>query len=352
MQVREVTEKERVAYDKIVSHVMQSWEWGEFRKKTGVEVVRLGEFDGKRLKNAYQFTIHSVPYFGQKIGYLPKGPMPSTLMVNGLSLIGKKYNCAFIKLEPNVEDGVKNSEFRIQNLGLVRAKKSLFTKYNFVLDLTKSEEQLLAGMHPKTRYNIKVAQKKGVEVYESTKDADFEIYLKLYFETTKRQKYFGHTEEYHRLAWETLKKAGMARVLIAKYKRSLRSSSLDKLGTAGLKKTPLAAWMLFNFHDSLYYPYGGSSELHKDVMASNLVAWEAIKLGRQMKLKTFDMWGALGPDADSKDPWFGFHRFKSGYGPRHVEYIGSFDLVLNRTAYNLLNVADQLRWLYLHLKAR
>lgn len=337
MQIREVTNNEKKAYDRVVCHVIQSWEWGEFRKQTGVEVVRLGEFEGNKLKSAYQFTIHSVPHLNQKIGYLPKGPMPTKIMINGLALIAKQKNIAYIKLEPDVETDEKSKSKveGLKNLGLVRAKKSLFTKYNFVLDISKSEEDLLAKMHPKTRYNIRLAQKKGVEVYDSVKDTDFEIYLKLYFETTKRQKYFGHTQKYHRLVWETLKKSDMARLMIAKY-----------------QKEPLAAWMLLSFKDALYYPYGGSSDLHRDVMASNLVAWEAIRLGKKLGLKSFDMWGALGPEPNASDPWFGFHRFKGGYGAKHVEYIGSFDLVINSLYYQLLNVADRARWLVLRATRR
>lgn len=333
MIVREIKDSEQNAYERVVTHVIQSWEWGEFRKKAGLEVVRLGEFQGLTLKSAYQFTVHPVPYIKQKIGYLPKGPLPTKLMVDGLKKVAIEKNIAFIKLEPNVESGIGNIESRMNSLGLVHAKKSLFTKYNFVLDLTKSEEELMAGMHPKTRYNIRVAEKKGVEVKVSTKDADFETYLKLYFETTRRQKYFGHTPHYHRVLWEILKKAKMAQVLIARY-----------------EKKPLVAWMLFNFKDTLYYPYGGSSDLHREVMASNLVAWEAIKFGQSIKLKTFDMWGALGPNADPKDPWHGFHRFKAGYGPRHVEYIGTYDLVLKPSYYKAMNVADRIRWAFLRTR--
>jgi lipid II:glycine glycyltransferase (peptidoglycan interpeptide bridge formation enzyme) len=308
--------------------------------------VRLGEFEGKTLKRAYQMTLHKVPYLRQTIGYLPKGPMPSTIMVNGLSTIARERNVAFIKLEPDVEKRQRDPSIalrasketesqRFDKLGLVKAKKALFTKYNFVLDLTKSEEELMAAMHPKTRYNIKVAQKKGVEVYESTTEKDFETYVRLYFETTRRQKYFGHTPQYHRLAWETLKPAGMARVMIAKY-----------------QKKPLVAWMLLIFGDTLYYPYGGSSEAHREVMASNLIAWEAIRLGKKLKLKTFDMWGALGPEANANDPWYGFHRFKAGYSPALVEYVGTYDLVLNRPMYEIINLADRLRWLVLRASKR
>ena len=180
-------------------------------------------------------------------------------------------------------------------------------------------------MHPKTRYNIRLAQKHGVKVEEHTDDQAFEIYLKLYFETTKRQNYHGHNEHYHRKVWQTLKAVEMARLLIAFYKGK-----------------PLTAWMLLNFQDTLYYPYGGSSKTHPEVMANNLVAWQALKLGKKLGLKKFDMWGALGPDADPEDPWFGFHKFKQGYGGHLVEYIGTYDLVFNWPVYMLFTIIDRL----------
>src|SRR3990167_8637243 len=155
MTVREVNPKEKGAYDKLVTHVIQSWEWGEFRKKMGIDVVRLGEFSCNKLTSAYQLTFHPVPFFKNiTIGYFPKGPMPSKTMVNALVDLGAQKKTAFIKIEPNVLEN-ENLKLKIENLGLVRSKKSLFTKYNFLIDLTKSEEQLLLAMHPKTRYNIK-----------------------------------------------------------------------------------------------------------------------------------------------------------------------------------------------------
>lgn len=340
MIVREIKDTEKDAYNKVAGHVIQSWEWGEFRKKAGLDLMRLGHFEGAKLTKAYQLTFHPIPFFNSTIGYLPKGPLPDIKMVKALKETAVKKNAAFIKIEPNVLK-MENGKRKMENLDLVASKKSLFTKYNFLIDLTKSEDQLLAAMHPKTRYNIGIAQKKGVEVYESVKDEDFEIYLKLYFETTRRQKYFGHTPAYHRLIWQTLKPAGMARLLIAKYQPPGTSNQI-----------PLVAWMLFNFGDTLYYPYGGSSKEHKEVMASNLITWEAIKLGKKMGLKIFDMWGALGPKANEHNPWYGFHRFKAGYGPMHVEYIGTYDLILKPQLAGIINIADKFRWLFLKTARR
>lgn len=111
----------------------------------------------------------------------------------------------------------------------------------------------------------------------------------------------------------------------------------------------LTAWVLFVFKDTLYYPYGASSSENREVMASNLIMWEAILFGKKLGLKKFDMWGALGPGPDPKDPWFGFHNFKEKYGPGHVEFIGSYDLVINPLLYQGYKLADKLRWFYLKL---
>src|SRR3990170_2577358 len=221
MTVREVSLKDKGAYDKLATHVIQSWEWGEFRKKMGIDLVRVGEYSGSKLTSAYQLTFHPVPFFKNiTIGYLPKGPIPSRSMVKALIDLGAKKRAAFIKTEPDIIlDRKTTNDKRLTQLGLIKSKKSLFTEYNFLVDLTKSEEQLLAAMHPKTRYNIKLAQKKSVKVYDSTADGDFKTYLKLYFETTRRQKYFGHSPAYHQQIWETLKPAKMARVLIATYQK-------------------------------------------------------------------------------------------------------------------------------------
>lgn len=324
---------------RISTHPLQSKEWGKFREKTGVKVIREKNLPAN--KAGWQLTIHKIPWTNLTIGYLPKGPLPNKAMINELTKIGRENNCIFITLEPNVER-IMNYELRIKNLGLQSSIRPLFTKYNFVIDLTKSEEELLEAMHPKTRYNIRVAQRQGVKVEERSDKQAFDIYLKLYFATTRRQHYFGHTEKYHKLLWETLQSG--------KEKEERGNDTLTaRLLIAYYKSIPLVAWLLLEYKDTLYYPYGGSSEQYKNVMASNLVAWEAIKLGKKLGCKKFDLWGALGPNPDPQDPWYGFHKFKQGYGGKLVEYVDSFDLVLNYPLYWLFHLIDKFRWLFLRL---
>lgn len=322
MDLRPITDKQRTQYNRLVTHVIQSWEWGEFRKNLGVPILRYGIYKKSKLTSVFQLTFHHIPFTKKYVGYLPKGPLPDKDLANALKKIGKDQNCAFIKLEPDIL--LPPTTYHPPPT-FHSSPKPLFTKYNFIVDLTKSEEELLKNMHPKTRYNIRLAQKHGVKVEERVDDEGFKIYLKLYFETTKRQGYHGHNEKYHKKVWETLKEANMARLLIAFYKNQ-----------------PLAAWMLLNFKDTLYYPYGGSSKVYPEVMANNLICWETIKLGKKMKLKKFDMWGALGPAANPKDPWYGFHKFKAGFGGELVEYIGTYDLVFNWPLYWTFTAIDKL----------
>lgn len=323
MQLKLLTSKDKTAYNKQVNHIIQSWEWGEFRTHIGLPVLRFGLFEKDIMMQAFQLTLHQIPFTKQYVGYLPKGPFPDKEQLKALKEIGKQYNCAFIKLEPNC----LVNEHMLHNLPkeLVRSTKPYFTKYNFLLNLNQTEDELRQNMHPKTRYNINVAQKKGVEVQERDDDKAFDIFLDLYFETTKRQGYHGHNRTYHRKAWETFKKNGQARILIGFFQNK-----------------PLSAWMLLNFKDTLYYPYGGSSIEHKEVMANNLVAWEAIRLGKRLRLKTFDMWGASSPDTTPSDPHYGFHRFKQGYGGELVQYIGTYDLVFNRPLYHAFMQVDKI----------
>ncbi len=309
------------------SHPLQSREWGEFRQKTGVKVERLGDLI---------VTIHPVPHTNLTIGYLPKGPDITGQLLDKLLVLGKNENCIFIQIEPNVEKDDKGYEFK----NLYSSAHPLFTNFTFILDLTKPEDELLKNMHPKTRYNIRLAEKKGVKVTEDNSNKAFEEYLRLSQETTQRQKFYAHTKRYHRLMWETLKTD----------KTTDKTRLSAHLLKATYKGEVLVTWILFVLGDTLYYPYGASSSKFREVMASNLMMWEAIKFGKRLGLKRFDMWGALGPDPDKNDPWFGFHRFKEGYGARHVEFVGSYDFIINKNAYILYKLADKLRWALLRLK--
>ena len=306
-------------FNKKAVHPLQSWEWGEFREVWGNKVVRLSNF---------QVIFSKVPFTPLTIGTVIRGPIPTRTMVNELRIMGKKHNAIFIKLEPNVLYNEK-LEKEIKSFGLIKGRR-LFTPTSFRIDLTKGEDELLKSFHPKTRYNIRLAQRQGVEVVEDNSDKAFEKYLELTNETSKRQGFYAHTEKYHRLMWRILRldmsrsgRESIAHLLVAKYKNAI-----------------VSAWILFAFKDFLYYPYGASTEKYKGVMANNLMMWEAIKLGKKLGLTTFDLWG--------REEGKGFTKFKEGYNPRVVTFIGTWDLPTS-ILYWPYRLAEEIRWKILKL---
>lgn len=342
MIIREVKLNEKPFFNQAVVHPLQSWEWGEFREESGLDLVRIGQFEEQKLINAFSISFHKVPKFDYTIAYIPKSILPNEEMFQALRDLGKVKKTIFFKLEPNVFEPEANERKEILEKARkimfdngCRYGKALFTKYSFILDLSKSEEELMAQMKQKTRYNVKVAEKNGVVVTEDNSDEALADYLRLTFEeTTVRQGFYAHNREYHKRMFKKMHEAGIAHLFKAVYNGET-----------------LVTWIVFTFGDVLYYPYGASSSKFRNLMASNLMMWEVIKYGKKMGLKYFDMWGSLGPEASKRDSWYGFHKFKEGYSPTLCEFAGTFDLVLDEGKYNLYQKAEKWRWKVLKLKS-
>lgn len=343
MIIRPLPADERDRYDEVVHHPLQSWAWGEFRQAQGQTVERLGIFDDNgTLIEGLQVTFHALPVLGGTVGYLPKGVRPKSYHFPALRDLGKKHGAVFIKLEPNVQFPAGSDTYFTDTIKLLeenncREGQALFTPYSFVQDLTPDPETIFNTCKSKTRYNIRLARKRGVEIVEDTSDQGLADYLRLLKETTDRQGFYAHDEQYFRTMWEHLgrQNPGMFRILKAIYQGEV-----------------ITAWIIFLHNGVGYYPYGASSRQHRDVMANNLVMWEALMLAKREGCTSFDMWGALGPNPDPQNRWYGFHRFKEGYGAALMKSLGTYDLVLDFPKYSLFRVANRLRWIYLRLKAK
>ena len=323
--------------DKIATHPLQTSFWAEFRRRWGNEV----------LETKYGIlTLHKLPFTNYKIGMFIKGPKPTRDQLSELRALGKEKNLIFIKLEPNIqkeEDLVKLME----NSGAVPGK-TLFTPTTFWIDLTPNEEELMKSFSSKTRYNIRLAEKKGVTVKEDSSDKAFERYLELTRETVSRQGFYAHTEKYHRLMWKTLHSDMVAKgekpivhLLTATYNPGRNPPALPEQSDGG---QVITTWILFVWKKFLYYPYGASTEKHKEVMANNLIMWEAIKFGKKLGLTTFDLWG--------REEGKGFTKFKEGYNPKIIKFLGTWDLVINKPMYWLYKIGEWIRWPSLKLAAR
>ncbi len=342
MITRILYNEERGAYSKVVNHPVQTWEWGNFQESQGHTVYRLGVFNQKKLVDAYTLSFHKIPKTNFSIGTILRGPKIDKDMLANVKKIAEKENAIFVKYEPDIIEKIyndryeviKNSAVIVNYPHLVSSPKVAFYPHSHIINLQKTEEELLSAMSQKTRYNIKIANRHGVEISHSQNDADFEIYIKLLFDTTKRQGFYLHSQQYHRDLWRILKPSGIPQIFLAKYQGQV-----------------LAAFMIFVFNDRLFYPYGSSLDLHREVMAPTLLMWEVIKYGQSLGLKSFDMWGSLGPDARQGDQGFGFHRFKQGFGGNLVKFVGTYDYVINPHLYKIYNLVDKARWKLLRLKA-
>lgn len=307
------------------THPLQTKSWAEFRKNWGNEI----------LKTKYGYlTLHKLPLTKHKVGLFIKGPMPTKQMVEYLKKLRTKENLVYIKLEPNyvvkkgdIKCANKNKTVNMLKKHGAVSGKTLFTPTTFWIDLTKTEEELMASFSSKTRYNIRLAQKHGVKVKIDNSQKAFDRYLQLTKETVQRQGFYAHSKKYHQLMWKHLKKAKIAHLLTATYKDEV-----------------ITTWILFENDGVLYYPYGASSIKHKKVMTNNLMMWEAIKFGKKLGDHTFDLWG--------REEGKGFTRFKEGYCPEVIEFIGTWDLVINKPLYTIYRLAEMIRWPLLRLKTK
>jgi len=320
-------EKLKNEWEKVASHPLQSWFFGEVRRALGIRVIRIGEWNrAGKLTNVFQLSIHPIG-FGLKIGYLPRSSLPNADLLNFLLKIGEKERLIFIKIEPYVQavEGRSFIEKLKNNFLLKDSPHPLFPKWTQIINLEKSEEELFASCHYKTRYNIRLAIKKGVKVIEQSNDQGFKIFADLYFATCKRQGYLGHNLTYHQTIWRFFKKR-IAHIFVAYY-----------------QNIPLAAYQIWQYKKNIYYVYGGSSQQYRNLMGSNLLMWETIRWGKRSGAKKFDLWGSLPPNYSLDHPWAGFTRFKQGYGGEFVEMISSFDLIINPFLYKIYNIAYPFR---------
>lgn len=280
-------------------HILQSPEWGEFRKKTpSVKyVLRVG---------GCQIFIHKIPYLPWTIAYLPRPEKIESL--EEIKRACQKEKAILLKVEPSLEAVAG------------RPSEPVLPRHTIYVDLTQDEDKLLLKMHEKTRYNIGLAQKKGVKV---TEGENLEGFIKLLERTEERQGFYSHPANYYRILWETLRPAKMVYLL-----------------SAG----SMAAIMLLHFQDFIYYAYGGSDPKYREMMAPHLLHFEAMKLGKKLGCKIYDLWGSYKEKPEESDPWWGIYRFKKGFGGKEVTFPPTVDIPLS-PLYSLYPLAEKFRGL-------
>jgi len=314
-----------------LAHILQTWEWGQFKSRHGWTPTYLlwnrhGDAD-PRADAAALVLRRQLSRFPFCVMYVPKGPAmdyDDTLLVNqvlgDLARLARQSHAIFIKIDPDVSPPFSLGGRRAGDEGWRESAEQIQFRNTMEIDLRQSEEELLAAMHQKTRYNIRLAQKRGVTVRAGTL-ADLELLYAMYDETARRDRFIIRPLDYYRDAWGSFIEAGLAQPLIAEF-----------------ESTPIAALILFHFAGRAYYFYGMSRDLHRNLMAPHLLQWEAMRWARAQGCTIYDMWGA--PDTlDESDPMWGVYRFKQGFGGHFVQHIGAWDYPASRPLYWLYTTA-------------
>lgn len=235
---------------------------------------------------------------------------PFATHTDELIALGKETGAVFVKCEPMSEDVSIRQE--LIKKGFASATKALQPQRTRIVTLA-DEEAMLAGMHQKTRYNIRVAQKRGVTVAREESLAEF---VALMEETTKRDKFHAHPTRYY---GELVKTEGVL------------------LYVARVGSSPAASAIVLKDGQRGIYLHGASSYTHRADMAPFALHWAIMKELAQGGASEYDLWGI-----DEKK-WPGVTRFKAGFGGREVSYIGSYDYVLQKMWYTAYQVKNRLR---------
>jgi lipid II:glycine glycyltransferase (peptidoglycan interpeptide bridge formation enzyme) len=206
----------------------------------------------------------------------------------------------------------------LKRRGWEYASDQIQFKNTVLIDLNPSEEELLARMKQKTRYNVRLAEKKGVSLRVGTLE-DLGMLYKMYAETSVRDGFVIRDEGYYQTVWKLF----MSRDQSVIVNRNSEMPHAEPL-IAEVDDEPVAAIFVFYFAGRAYYVYGMSRDLHREKMPTYLLQWEAMKRAKAKGCTVYDLWGA--PEVfDESDSMWGVYRFKEGLGGKVVRTLGAWD---------------------------
>ena len=341
-------------------HFLQTYEWGQVKAKYSWQPIYLvWDKDGKMKEERTNLSSFVFPVqaaclvlkrtilnrgFAARLSvlYAPKGPLMDwnneplrTRVLNDLQAFARKQGAIFLKLDPDVvlgrgvphseEDVTENSGqvvmSDLKRRGWVYSSDQIQFRNSVLVDLTSTEDEILMRMKPKTRYNVRLASKKGVTVRVGNVD-DLPALYKMYAETSVRDGFVIRSEEYYMTVWKLFMQSTVHG----------QPSTVPLI--AEVDGEPVAAIFLFMFSGRGYYVYGMSRNAHREKMPTYLLQWEAMRHAKSNGCTAYDLWGA--PEVfDESDSMWGVYRFKEGLGGDVVRTLGAYDFAPNKLWYKM-----------------
>lgn len=325
-----ITEKTLPEYEAFVqSHpkgnFAQSYLWGKQKPMWQWDAIAVRGEDGA-IRGSLAVMTRKVPGIGRTLMYGCRGPVCDlddretfSQLLDGAKALAKKYKSYVIKIDPDVPSSNTAFSSMLQSFGF-RAKEggknfeAIQPRYVFRLNVEgKTEEELLANFHQKWRYNIRLAERKGVTVRVCGKEM-VPAFSDLMLTTGVRDGFVTRKPEYFAAMLDNL--GEHARLYMA----------FDP------NDTPIAGTLAIHYGDKVWYLYGASSNEHRNLMPNYLLQWRMMQWAVETNCRIYDFRGVSG-DVSEDNPLYGLFRFKQGFGGDFTEFVGEMDLVLSPVIY-------------------
>lgn len=308
----------------------QSVEWSKVKTNWKTEII-LAEDSSGRIIGSLMVMIRKIPIFGN-IMYSARGPVCDihnmevlNQLTEGAKELAKKYNAIVLRIEPDIVSSDETFRNIMLDLGYQikddakNFREEIQPRYVFRLNTKdKTEEELFKNLHSKTRYNVRLAIKKGIKVKEGTRD-DLKDFHKIMITTGIRDGFITRPLEYFERMYDCLGTKHM-KILMAYYE--------DK---------PISGVIVIIYGNKTWYLYGASSNEHRNLMPNYLLQWEMIKIALQNKSDIYDLRGVPGI-ADNSN---GLYRFKKGFGAEYTEFIGEVYMEFKALRFKLYKLAEK-----------
>lgn len=316
--------KNKKEWDKFVTsheeaNFLQSWDFYEFHKARGEEIVRrVAEKDGK-IVAAYAGEVehakrgrHMAIAGGPILDWGDKKVVKAVF--DDIKEQGKALNCVFVRVRPQCEDNEKDVKI-FRDYGFKKAPMYLSVEYAGVLDLNKSEEEIMIGMRQRLRRALRKGAKNNIEIEKSTDPKDIHTFYKIQLQTAKRHDFYAFSEDFLTKQFEAFAPNGEAVLYTAKHDGEILAQN----------------FMIFYGNEASYH-YGVSSELGTKLSGAPLLHMEAMRDARERGIKRYNFWGIVGEN-DTKHRFYGVSVFKRGFGVDELKYLPAQDLILKPFEY-------------------
>jgi lipid II:glycine glycyltransferase (peptidoglycan interpeptide bridge formation enzyme) len=306
------------------AHVLQSWDWGAFKARHGWSAFHwLLKDDAGHPRAAATLLSRRPRLLPLSVLYVPKGPVLDhddeeawEAVLGFLMDQARTQRAVLLKIDPDVSVERTSVVERLKARGWQASAEQIQFRNTMTIDLCRSEEDLLADMKSKWRYNVRLAARRGVEIALGTVQ-DLPLLYDMYRETALRDRFVIRPFAYYQDAWGSFFRSRLAQPLIAR-----------------VEEEAVAMVILFRFGETAWYMYGASRNQHREKMPNHRLQWEAMRWARAQGCRTYDLWGAPDEPVES-DPMWGVYRFKQGFGAVMARHIGAFDFAPSRFLYSL-----------------